>query len=121
VAQVHRGNQVADVAVILEGADRQDPETVGSLLLRNSAGALIPLREIADVYPTSGRYSILHEGARRRQTVTCRASGRDVSSFVRDAQKAVAAKVSFPNGSYAAFSGAAQAKAKAQGELLLHS
>jgi len=121
VAQVHRGNQAADVAVILEAADRRDPETVGSLLLRNSAGVLIPLHEIADVYPTSGRYSILHEGARRRQTVTCRASGRDVTSFVRDAQKEVAAKVKFPAGSYAAFSGAAQAKAKAQGELILHS
>jgi Cu/Ag efflux pump CusA len=40
---------------------------------------------------------------------------------VQDAQKAVAAKVNFPAGSYAAFSGAAQAKKKAQGELMLHS
>jgi Cu/Ag efflux pump CusA len=48
-------------------------------------------------------------------------SGRDVTSFVADARRAVAAKVSFPAGTYAAFSGAAEAKEKAQRELLLHS
>jgi len=121
VAQTHRGNQVADVAVILNETNRQDPETIGSLLLRSTQGNRIPLSELAEIYPTSGRHSILHEGARRRQTVTCRAVGRDVSSFVEDAKKQVAAKVNFPGGVYAVFSGAAEAKAKAQRELLLHS
>jgi Cu/Ag efflux pump CusA len=81
----------------------------------------LPLRELADIEPTSGRHSILHEGARRRQTVTCAASGRDVASFVADAKKQVAAKVKFPANTYAVFSGAAEAKEKAQRELLLHS
>src|SRR5439155_4784766 len=36
VAQTHRGNQVADVAVILNESARQDPEAVGSLLLRST-------------------------------------------------------------------------------------
>jgi Cu/Ag efflux pump CusA len=79
------------------------------------------LRELAEVYPTSGRFSIMHEGTRRRQTVTCSASGRDVSSFVEDAKKQITAKVNFSAGTYAVFSGAAQAKEKAQRELLLHS
>src|SRR5881296_2030757 len=34
VAQTHRGSQVADVAVILNELNRQDPELIGSLLLR---------------------------------------------------------------------------------------
>ena len=121
VAQTHRANQVAGVAVILDEKTRQDPEALGSLLVRSPLGALRPLRELAEIYPTSGRFSILHEGARRRQTVTCSARGRDVASFVAEARKLVAAKVSFPAGTYAAFSGAAQAKEKAQRELLLHS
>jgi Cu/Ag efflux pump CusA len=121
VAQTHRGNQTIDVSVILDPAQRQDPETVGSLLLSSSQGTRLPLNELAEVYPTSGRPSILHEGARRRQTVTCGTTGRDVSSFVEDAKKQVAVKVNFPPGTYAAFSGAAQAKEKAQHELLLHS
>jgi len=121
VAQTHRGNQVADVAVILHEPARQDPEAIGSLVLRNPQGQMMPLRELAVVYPTSGRFSIMHEGARRRQTVTCATSGRDVSSFVEEAKKQVEAKISFPAGTYAAFSGTAQAKEKAQRELLLHS
>jgi len=121
VAQTHRGNQVADVAVILNEAERRDPEAIGSLLLRNLQGAVLPLRELAEVYPATGRYSILHEGARRRQTVTCAPRGRDVTSFVEEAKQQVAAKVNFPAGTYAAFSGAAQAEEKAQRELLLHS
>ncbi|HYV27503.1 MAG TPA: efflux RND transporter permease subunit, partial [Candidatus Eisenbacteria bacterium] len=121
VAQIHRGNQVADVVVMLDEPERKDPESIGSLLLHNSAGTVMPLHNIADIYPASGRYSILHEGARRRQTVTCHVKGRAVSSFVRDAEKEVAAKVNFSGGIYATFGGAAQAQAKAQRELLLHS
>jgi CzcA family heavy metal efflux pump len=121
VAQTYRGNEVAGVAVILEESSRQDPETIGTLLLAGPQGIRVPLRELAAIYPASGRHSIMHEGARRRQTVTCATSGRDVSSFVADAQKQVAAKVSFPGGTYAVFSGAAQAKAQAQRQLLLHS
>jgi len=121
VAQTHRGNQVADVAVILSEASRQDPEAIGALLVRSAEGLRLPLRELADVYLTSARHSILHEGARRRQTVTCAATRRDVSSFVEEARRSVAQKVNLPAGTYVVFSGAAQAKEKAQHELLLHS
>ncbi|HZR16528.1 MAG TPA: efflux RND transporter permease subunit [Verrucomicrobiae bacterium] len=121
VAQTHRGNQVANVAVILDPQSRRDPENVGQLLLRSSQGLRMPLRELADIELSSGRYSILHEGARRRQTVTCATSGRDVSSFVEEARRQISQKVSLPPGTYVVFSGAAQAKEKAQRELLLHS
>jgi CzcA family heavy metal efflux pump len=121
VAQTYRGNEVADVAVILTEAGRRDPEAVRSLLLRSPQGTCIPVSELVDVYPTSGRDSITHEGARRRQTVTCATSGRDVTSFVAEARRQVAAQVNFPSGTYAAFSGAAQAQAAAQRQLLLHS
>jgi CzcA family heavy metal efflux pump len=121
VAQTHRGNQTVDVAVILDPVEREDPEAVGALMLASSSGVRLPLRELADVFPTSGRPSILHEGGRRRQTVTCAVTGRDVSSFVEEAMKQVKAKVNFPAGSYVEFGGAAQAKEKAQRELFLHS
>jgi CzcA family heavy metal efflux pump len=121
VGQIHRENVTSDVAVILDAADREDPEAIGSLMLTGISGTKMPLREIADIFPASGRASILHEGARRRQTVTCGTIGRDVSSFVAEAKKAVKDKVSFPSNTYAAFSGAAQAREKAQHQLLLHS
>jgi CzcA family heavy metal efflux pump len=121
VAQTHRGNQVADVAVVLAPTERRDPETLGALLLRSPSGSRVPLQELAEIYPTSGRFTILHEGARRRQTVTCSVTGRDVSSFVEEARRQVAAKVAFPKNVYAEFAGAAEAKTRAQRELFLHS
>lgn len=121
VAQTYEGNRVFDVSVILPPADRRDPETVGSLMLANSQGARMPLRELADVFLTTGRYSILHDGARRQQTITCTPTGRDVASFVADAQKQIKAKVQLPSGFYLEFTGAAEEQAKARNELLLNS
>ena len=121
VAQSYQGNRVSDVAVILADEHRRDPESIGALELRSALGARMRLSDLADVYSTSGRHSIMHEGARRRQTVTCNPEGVDVATFVAHAKKAVAAKVNFPSGVYAQFSGAAEAKEKAQKELLLHS
>ena len=120
VAQIYRENQVADVAVMLDAASRRDPENVGALLLSNAAGLRVPLRTLADVYHTSGRFSILHDGARRRQTVTCNTAGRDVQSFVAEARQVLAEKVSLPAGVYVEFAGAAEAQRAATRELLLH-
>jgi CzcA family heavy metal efflux pump len=121
VAQTYEGSQIIQVTVILDPVNRGDPRDVPGLLLSNSAGVRLPLRELAEVYPNSGRPSILHEGGRRRQTVTCGVTGRDVGSFVQEAERSVAAKVKFPPQTYSVFSGTAQAKARAQQELLLHS
>ncbi|NBR84527.1 MAG: efflux RND transporter permease subunit [Verrucomicrobia bacterium] len=121
VAQTFRGSQVSDVAVILASDARREPEAIGDLLLRNAQGLRLPLRELADVYPATGRALISHEGARRRQTVTCNTQGRDVASFVEDAKHQIAEKVKFPRGVYPEYGGAAEAQAAAQRQILLHS
>jgi CzcA family heavy metal efflux pump len=121
VAQSYEGSRISDVAVVLDELSRKDPETISSLLLRSAQGLRVPLRELASIYPTTGRHSILHDGARRRQTVTCNPTGRDVSSFVAEAKQKVASKIQFPPGVYTVFSGEAEARAKAQQQLLLHS
>lgn len=120
-AQVHAGSQVIDVNVLLDQASRREPEQVGSLLVRNADGVVMPLRDLADVYLSTGRYDILHDNASRRQVVTCTPQGRDVSSFVADAKQQVAAKVNFPKGVYVVFGGAAEQAAAAQRQLLLNS
>ena len=128
VAQTFQGNQVTDVAVILAGAGRREPEQIGGLLLRNPQGLRLPLHELADIYATAGRALISHEGARRRQTVTCNVAsrdtdpqGRDVTGFGADARQQIKAKVQLPRGVYVEFAGAAEAQAMAQRQILLHS
>jgi CzcA family heavy metal efflux pump len=121
VGQTYEGNRVFDVTVVLDQALRREPEGIGALTLRNTEGLQIPLRELAEVYATTGRYAILHDGARRRQAVTCNVRGRDPASFVAEARKKVAAEVGFPAGVYPVFAGVTEARARAQRELLLHS
>ena len=121
VAQTHRGNRVTDLTVVFDESARREPESIGSIILRGADGTRVPLSQLADIYPTSGRVSILHEGTRRRQTVTCTLAKGDVTTFVAEARRRVTANVSFPPGVYAAFSGTAQAKEKAERELLLNS
>ena len=119
-AQVYQGNQVTDVAVILDAEHRQDTASVGELWLRNAAGLRVPLKELAEIGRASGRFSIMHDGARRRQTVTCHPVGRDVSQFVAEAKKILAGKVALPRGVYLEFGGAAEAERAASRQLFLH-
>jgi len=120
VAQTHQGNHLTDVVMILDESFRQTPEGMGNLPISNGQGMRMPLKQLAEVYLTTGRYSIMHEGSRRRQVVTCEVSGRDVTSLVEDARKQILEKVKFPKGVYVVFSGAAEATAQAQRELLIH-
>jgi CzcA family heavy metal efflux pump len=119
VAQIYEGNRVYNLRVILAENERRAPERLGDLPLRAVDGTIVPLRTVADLTPTNGRYMILHEGARRRQTVLCNVQGRDVHTFTAEAERRVA-QMRFP-GVYTEFSGAAEASDTARNELLLHS
>jgi Cu/Ag efflux pump CusA len=121
VGQVYEANRVFNITVILRDTDRRIPEQVGDLLVRNGDGLLVPLKELADIYQAPGRYSIDHDETRRRQTVVCDVRGRDLSSFAEEAKRAVDTKVSLPSGVYVAFTGAAEARAQAQHELIVYS
>jgi CzcA family heavy metal efflux pump len=120
VAQVYRGNAVVEISVILARDKRQSVEQIGALPLRGPDGNYVPLRELADIYGTSGRYIILHEGARRVQTITCNVQGRDLTSFVTAAKNRIS-HLSFPPGTYSQFSGTAVAQAQSRRDLLVHS
>lgn len=120
VAQTYQDNQVTDAVVILPPELRRDPESIGLLRLRNEAGVFVPLAELADVTPQTGRYMVLHDGARRRQAVTCNVQGRDLAGFVDDAKAAIAG-LKLPSRVYTVFGGANEAQAEARNELLLHS
>ena len=121
VAQTYQASRVFDVSVILDERIRQDPEAVSALMLANTEGLRVPLRALADIFEDTGRTMILHDGARRRQAVTCDVRGRDLTSFVKEAQRAVQNKVAFPAGTYPVFGGASQAREQAQRDILVHS
>lgn len=121
VAQVFNGSRVETVSVLLDESARRDPEMIGALSISNASGLRMPLSALASIEPASGRDSIQHDGARRRQIVTCNVKNRDVVSFVSDAKRRVASRVKLPADVYLTWSGAAEAQSAASRELLLHS
>lgn len=121
VGQIYEGNQVFDLTVILAEPHRKDIQDLGSLPLRSPTGTYVRLRQLADIQKTLGRYAILHEGARRVQTITSNVTGTDVSSFVKEAKKQIQSKVHFTPGTYLDFTGTAEAQAQSSKDLLIHS
>lgn len=120
VGQIYDGNRVFDVAVVLSSGDRRSVTQVANLPLRSPAGNYLRLGQLADIYESSGRYIVLHQGARRVQAITCNVAGRDVTSFVAEARQRVPALRMAP-GSYIEFAGTAAAQSQSRRDLLVHS
>jgi CzcA family heavy metal efflux pump len=120
VGQVYEGNRVFDVSVVLAPSNCPKASEVGALPLRGPDGTYIALRQLADIYDSSARYVILHQGARRVQTITCSVQGRSVASFVSEAQNRIS-RLSLPKDTYVEFSGTAAAQAQSRRDLLLDS
>jgi CzcA family heavy metal efflux pump len=120
VGQIYEGNRVFDVSVILGANSRPRMTEIGALPLRSPDGNYVALKQLADIYESSARYVILHQGARRVQTITCNVQGRAVDSFVDEARKRIA-RLPFPADTYVEFSGTAEAQAQSRRDLLVNS
>lgn len=118
--QVYDGNRVFDVNVILTPSGRRSIADIRALMLRNGAGAFVRLDQLADVFQTSGRYAVLHDGARRVQAVTCNVAGRDVVSFTAEVKRRITGDIRFAPGNYAEFGGTAAAQAASVRDLIVH-
>ena len=119
--QVYDGNRVFNVNVILSPSGRASIAGIRALPLRNAAGAVMRLDQLADVYAAAGRYAVLHNAARRVQTVTTNVAGRDVVSFVAAAKQRIAQDVRLAPGNYVEFGGTAAAQAASVRDLIVHS
>jgi Cu/Ag efflux pump CusA len=121
VGDIYEGNRVFPVSVILPPDARLRADSISALPVKNPEGVYIPLGQLANIYETSGRYVILHDGARRVQTITLNIAGGDADAFVQNAQRQIAAKVALAPGNYVQFGGTAAAQAQSRRDLLVHS
>lgn len=121
VGETFEANRIFDVVVVLDPAMRLDPEHLPSLPLRALDGTIVRLGEIAEIDQTGGRYSILHRGTQRVQSVTGNVEGRDLSSFFDELQEAVLEEVDFSSSTYPEFTGAAVVRAQSRQQLIAHS
>jgi len=79
----------------------------------------VPLEQLADITTKKGPMAIMSENGMLTGTIYIDMHGRDIGSYVRDAKKAVAEKVKFPEGYYVTWSGQYEYMMRAQARLKL--
>jgi copper/silver efflux system protein len=84
---------------------RNDPYQIKQILVSTSTGAQVPIGQLADVTIRPGPPMIRSENTRTSTWVFVDMSGRDLGSYMADAQKMISEKLPMPNGYTLAWSG----------------
>jgi cobalt-zinc-cadmium resistance protein CzcA len=95
---VYEGRPRFPLVVKFPDAWREDEDLVPQIPVEATGGRPVPLGELADIRMEESPPSIEHENSRRRTFVSANVRGRDVASFVAEAQRRIAADVSMPAG-----------------------
>ncbi len=98
VGQVFEGRARFPIMVRIPENWREEIEMLEQLPVADSGGQPVPLKELADIALEETPPAIEHESNRRRTFVSANVRGRDVATFVAEAQRAVAEKVDLPVG-----------------------
>ena len=91
-------NTETPIMVRLSPDSRASLATIRDLPVGLPNGQSVPLSAMADVGVADGPAQIEHDKLQRRLDVDINVSGRDIQSFVTEAQRAVAQKVHLPAG-----------------------
>ena len=98
VGEVFEGQRKFPLAVRLPDSHRSDVEALSATLIPTESGLRLPLREVAHVSEDEGVSTINREWGRRLIRVQCNVAGRDVSSFVEEAKRAIDERLALPEG-----------------------
>jgi cobalt-zinc-cadmium resistance protein CzcA len=98
-------NRRFDIVVRLAEADRESLETIRALPVRVGDFGLLPLGDLADIERVKTVSPILRDSAQRRAALMVNLGGRDVESWVREADAKVHEQVKLPEGYTIEFGG----------------
>jgi cobalt-zinc-cadmium resistance protein CzcA len=100
LGEVFEGQLRFPLVVRLPEHIRRSPETIGAIQLRTASGQRIPLARLADIRVTEGPSTITREWGYRRINISSNIRGRDMGSFVAEAQQKIEEQVKLPPGRY---------------------
>ena len=115
--QVFEGIRRFDIFVRMEEPARTSVDDIRSLNFRTSAGALIPLSQIADIEVYRGPKKISRSKASRRLFVQLNVRGRDMGSVVSDIRQRIAEEVEMPAGYFVEYGGQFENQERAMARL----
>lgn len=102
---LYQGDRRFDIVVRLDQKTRTDIERLKYLPVPLNNGEFVPLEEIATISIAPAPAQISRENGKRRIVVTTNVRGRDLGSFVTDAETAINQKLVIPAGYWIDFGG----------------
>ena len=113
------GERSFDIVLRFPEASRNTVEEIAALRIPTNSGALIPLDAVADIHIGYGRATLNRENGRRYIGLRMNVRGRDLGSFVAEAQKVVAKAVPLKPGMTMEWGGEFESKERAMARLRL--
>jgi len=117
--QVYEGEQRFNLVVRFTDETGKDVESIKNVLVSAPNGSRIPLFQLADIRLVEGPAQISREDTRRRIGVELNVRGRDIGSFVQEAQAVVRREVNLPPGYYLTWGGTFENLERASSRLLI--
>jgi cobalt-zinc-cadmium resistance protein CzcA len=98
VSRVYVGERIYNLTVRFTAASRDRPESLANLPMHTASGQQVPLAQVADIRVQSGESTITRENGQRNLTIRIDNRDRDLTSYLAEAQRKIAAQVRFdPN------------------------
>ena len=96
--QIFEGIRRSDILVRYNPKSRETIEAISEILIEAPDGKHVPLSELAKIEEVIGPRQITRENNQRFISIQCNVVGRDIVSFVDEAQEAIAQQVVLPSG-----------------------
>ncbi|HYS81805.1 MAG TPA: CusA/CzcA family heavy metal efflux RND transporter [Anaeromyxobacteraceae bacterium] len=120
IGAVFKGERRYDVTARYLAEARGSPEAIGNLMLTAPDGQRIPLSQVAHLTLREGESTITREMNRRHMTVRLNLRGRDLASFLAEAEATLAPVVkSLPEGTELSWGGQFENQNRAQERLAI--
>ncbi len=113
------GTRRFDIAVRLADAYRANPAAIAAIPIRTGEGALIPFSQVARIEMDEGYSFVRREALQRYSVLQMDVKGRDVDSFVKEADALVRQQVQLPAGYWVEWGGAFENQQRAMARLAL--
>ena len=108
-----------DIAVRLDDAAKASIPAIENIPLRSPTGALVALRQVAEVSVGEGYSFVRREQLQRYAVIQMDVRGRDIDGFVKDANAAIQQQVKLPAGYWVEWGGAFENQQRALAKLAL--
>jgi cobalt-zinc-cadmium resistance protein CzcA len=119
VGEIREGQRRFDLVVRLSDEYREDPLAVRRLRVPTASGKRVPITALVALREVEGPSTITREWQKRRVVVQANVRGRDLSSFVAEAQERIAAEVELPPGYFTRLGGQFEHLQRAAGRMQL--